>query len=194
MILRRGFWVLAAFVVGLALHNLVMALLYGAGLRGWGLTVVEAWKDALLAGALAWFAVREGEVAAVRHHPPYAREGLAEALEPGDPDGRDPLRPRVHRLEEVVGPVRAAEAGVGDADVDHARLGARREQLVEEPQLPLATPERHARGDLSQHGRSVPGGDMRLAPARACSPSTAARGRCRSARRRRERLRRPGAA
>jgi len=58
MTLRRGFWLLSVFVVGLALHNLVMALLYGAGLRGAGLTAVEAWKDALLAGALAWFAVR----------------------------------------------------------------------------------------------------------------------------------------
>jgi hypothetical protein len=39
-------------VVGLALHNLVMAELYDAGLRGGPLDVVSAWKDALLGGAL----------------------------------------------------------------------------------------------------------------------------------------------
>jgi hypothetical protein len=52
----RRYWLVPAFVVGLALHNLVMSLLYGAGLRGRGLTVVEAWKELLLGGALAWFA------------------------------------------------------------------------------------------------------------------------------------------
>jgi hypothetical protein len=52
----RRFWLVPAFVVGLALHNLAMSLLYGAGLRGRGLTVVEAWKELLLGGALAWFA------------------------------------------------------------------------------------------------------------------------------------------
>jgi hypothetical protein len=51
------FWIVPVFVVGLALHNLAMSLLYGAGLRGHALTAVEAWKEALLAGALAWFAV-----------------------------------------------------------------------------------------------------------------------------------------
>ncbi|HET7043595.1 MAG TPA: O-antigen ligase family protein [Gaiellaceae bacterium] len=54
----RRFWLLAVFVVGLAVHNLAMALLYGAGLRGSALTAVEAWKDVLLAGALCWYAVR----------------------------------------------------------------------------------------------------------------------------------------
>ena len=39
-------------IVGLALHNLVMAELWGAGLRGGGLDVVAAWKDVLLAVAL----------------------------------------------------------------------------------------------------------------------------------------------
>jgi hypothetical protein len=54
----RRFWLLAVFVVGLALHNVAMALLYRAGLRGGALTAVEAWKEALLGGALLWFAVR----------------------------------------------------------------------------------------------------------------------------------------
>jgi hypothetical protein len=44
--------VLVAFVVGLALHNLVMAELWDAGVRGGALDVVAAWKDVLLAGAL----------------------------------------------------------------------------------------------------------------------------------------------
>lgn len=43
---------LVVFVVGLALHNLVMAELWDAGVRGASLDVVAAWKDVLLAGAL----------------------------------------------------------------------------------------------------------------------------------------------
>lgn len=77
--MRRRHWVLVVFVVGLALHNLVMASLWRAGLRGAGLTVVEAWKEALLAGALAWFAV----VALRRRALPFrwgAVDGLALAF------------------------------------------------------------------------------------------------------------------
>ena len=44
---------LAVLIVGLALHNLVMAELWDAGLRGTSLDVVAAWKDVLLAAALA---------------------------------------------------------------------------------------------------------------------------------------------
>jgi hypothetical protein len=44
---------LAVFVVGLALHNVAMAELWQAGLRGSALDVVAAWKDVLLAAALA---------------------------------------------------------------------------------------------------------------------------------------------
>ena len=49
---------LLVLVVGLALHNLAMALLWDAGVRGTALDVVAAWKDVLLArrarrGALA---------------------------------------------------------------------------------------------------------------------------------------------
>ncbi len=50
--LRRPVWILHAFVVGLALHNFVMAELYAAGIRGNALDVVAAWKDALLAVGL----------------------------------------------------------------------------------------------------------------------------------------------
>ena len=43
---------LVVFVVGLALHNLVMAELWDIGVRGRSLDVVSAWKDVLLAAAL----------------------------------------------------------------------------------------------------------------------------------------------
>jgi hypothetical protein len=55
---RRPAVALYAFVVGLAAHNLVMALLYDAGVRGGPLTIVAAWKEALLAVALASVTVR----------------------------------------------------------------------------------------------------------------------------------------
>jgi hypothetical protein len=45
-------WALYAFIVALPFHNLVMALLWGAGVRGLALDVVSAWKEALLALAL----------------------------------------------------------------------------------------------------------------------------------------------
>jgi hypothetical protein len=44
---------LAVLIVGLAAHNLVMAELWDAGVRGAALDVVAAWKDVLLALALA---------------------------------------------------------------------------------------------------------------------------------------------
>ncbi len=50
---RRPLFALYAFVVGLAAHNLVMALLYGGGVRGNALEAIQAWKEALLAVALA---------------------------------------------------------------------------------------------------------------------------------------------
>ncbi len=44
---------LVALIVGLALHNLAMALLWDAGMRDTALDVAAAWKDALLLVALA---------------------------------------------------------------------------------------------------------------------------------------------
>lgn len=44
---------LHVLVAGLAAHNLVMAELYELGVRGGALSVVAAWKEALLAAALA---------------------------------------------------------------------------------------------------------------------------------------------
>jgi hypothetical protein len=50
--MRRPVWVLHVFVVGLALHNLVMAELWDAGVRGRVLDVVSSWKEVLLAVSL----------------------------------------------------------------------------------------------------------------------------------------------
>jgi O-Antigen ligase len=44
---------LYAFIVGLALHNAAMAALFGLGVDGAALTAIQAWKDILLAVALA---------------------------------------------------------------------------------------------------------------------------------------------
>ena len=49
---RQPVVALYLFIVGLALHNAVMAALYGAGVRGSTLTVIAAWKEILLAVAL----------------------------------------------------------------------------------------------------------------------------------------------
>jgi hypothetical protein len=49
---RRPFVALYLFLVGLALHNAVMAALYEAGVRGSTLTAITAWKEILLAVAL----------------------------------------------------------------------------------------------------------------------------------------------
>ena len=46
-------WALYAFIVALPLHNLAMSELWDAGVRGFALDVVSAWKEVLLAAALA---------------------------------------------------------------------------------------------------------------------------------------------
>ena len=48
-LLSRSRFALYVLIVGLAVHNLAMALLWRAGLHGGPLTVVSAWKDVLLA-------------------------------------------------------------------------------------------------------------------------------------------------
>jgi hypothetical protein len=72
---RRPVVCLYLFVVGLALHNAVMAALYGAGLRGGALTAVTAWKEILLVVALA----RVGLEARRERRLPF-RFGLVDAL------------------------------------------------------------------------------------------------------------------
>jgi len=49
---RRPVAALYLFLVGLALHNAVMAALYASGVRGSTLTAIAAWKEILLAVAL----------------------------------------------------------------------------------------------------------------------------------------------
>ena len=73
MTLRRPVWALYAFVVGLALHNFVMAMLWRAGVRGGALTVIAAWKDVLLVAALAL-------VVAERRALPFSRSFLPDVL------------------------------------------------------------------------------------------------------------------
>jgi hypothetical protein len=53
MNMKRPVWALHVLIVGLALHNVAVALLWRAGVRGTALTVVAAWKDVLLLVALA---------------------------------------------------------------------------------------------------------------------------------------------
>ena len=50
--MRRPVWALHVLVVGLALHNFAMAELWDAGVRGFWLDVVSAWKEAVLLVAL----------------------------------------------------------------------------------------------------------------------------------------------
>jgi O-Antigen ligase len=70
---RRPVWALHVLIVGLALHNLVMALLWRAGLRGGALTVVAAWKDMLLLAALVL-------VVAARRSLPFKASSAADWL------------------------------------------------------------------------------------------------------------------
>jgi hypothetical protein len=60
-------WALHVLIVGLALHNLVMSQLWRAGVRGTTLTVVSAWKDALLLVALALLVWARREVPRPSH-------------------------------------------------------------------------------------------------------------------------------
>ncbi len=57
---------LLVLVVGLALHNLVMALLYGAGVSGVALDVVASWKDVLLLVAIGAALAAAGSLPALR--------------------------------------------------------------------------------------------------------------------------------
>ena len=72
---RRPVLALYAFAVGLAFHNLAMALLYGAGVTGFPLDVIQAWKELLLAAALGRVAVD-----AVRARALPFRPGLVDLL------------------------------------------------------------------------------------------------------------------
>ena len=66
---RRPGVALPIFVVGLALHNAVMDALYGAGVRGHVLTVIQGWKDGLLVVALARVALDAARARALPFRP-----------------------------------------------------------------------------------------------------------------------------
>ncbi|MDX6409193.1 MAG: hypothetical protein QOE13_2264 [Gaiellaceae bacterium] len=71
LVWRWPAYALYAWIVGLAAHNALMATLYGAGVRGGALTALQAWKEILLAIALARVSVevvRSGRLA-FRVHP-----------------------------------------------------------------------------------------------------------------------------
>jgi hypothetical protein len=53
LVWRRPIAALYLWIVGLAVHNAVGAALYDAGVRGSSLTAIQAWKEILLAVALA---------------------------------------------------------------------------------------------------------------------------------------------
>src|SRR5205085_1090077 len=72
---RRPIAALYVFLVGLAAHNFVMSLLWGAGVRGNSLEAISAWKEALLAVAL----LRVGYDAWRTRRLPF-RPGLVDAL------------------------------------------------------------------------------------------------------------------
>ena len=63
-VLRRPAVALYLFVLGLPLHNIVMSLLYGGGVRGGALDAIQAWKEILLAAALR-LGRRDGRAPAV---------------------------------------------------------------------------------------------------------------------------------
>jgi hypothetical protein len=75
LVWRRPVAALYIWIVGLAVHNAVMAALYGAGIRGDALTAIQAWKEILLAVAFA----RVGLDAVRLRRLPF-RPGLVDAL------------------------------------------------------------------------------------------------------------------
>jgi hypothetical protein len=75
LVWRRPVAALYLWIVGLAIHNAVMAALYGAGIRGSALTAIQAWKEILLAVAFARVAF---DAARVRRLP--FRPGIVDAL------------------------------------------------------------------------------------------------------------------
>jgi hypothetical protein len=64
-VFRRPVVALYLFVLGLPLHNIVMSLLYGGGVRGGALDAIQAWKEIVLASTLlsvGWTAFRRGRL------------------------------------------------------------------------------------------------------------------------------------
>ena len=66
---RRPGIAVYAFVVGLALHNALLAGLFALGIRGDALTAIAAWKEILLATALCGVAFEAGRARALPFRP-----------------------------------------------------------------------------------------------------------------------------
>lgn len=97
---------LYAFVVGLAAHNIVMALLWGAGVRGASLELISAWKEILLATAATRVAID-----ALRARRLPLRPGLVDWLAVGF---------AVLVLVYAVVPQSALDGGAGKSAILHA--------------------------------------------------------------------------
>jgi hypothetical protein len=74
-VFRRPIVALYLFVLGLPLHNIVMSLLYGGGVRDGALDAIQAWKEILLAATLLSVGLR----AARERRLPF-RSGWIDAL------------------------------------------------------------------------------------------------------------------
>jgi hypothetical protein len=117
---RRPLVALYLFIVGLAAHNLVMALLWGAGVRGNSLEAIAAWKEALLAVAIARVATDAVRVRSLAFRPGLV-DGLAAAfgavvvlyalLPQGPLDGRAGADAVLHALRHDLVPVAAYFVG-----------------------------------------------------------------------------------
>jgi len=68
-VLRRPVVALYLFILGLPLHNIVMSLLYGGGVRGHALDAIQAWKEILLATAALAVAARAARAHALPFRP-----------------------------------------------------------------------------------------------------------------------------
>src|SRR3989440_4379242 len=79
LVWRRPVVALYLFLAGLALHNAAMAALYAAGVRGGTLTAITAWKEILLAVALARVGYEAWRVRQLPYRPRVV-DGLAVAF------------------------------------------------------------------------------------------------------------------
>lgn len=77
LVWRRPVLALYAFIVGLILNNTIFLLLWKAGGGGWQLTAAQAWKEALLAVALARVARDAARNRALAFRPRYADAAAA---------------------------------------------------------------------------------------------------------------------
>ena len=115
---RRPLLAVYAFVVGLAFHNAVFLGLWLAGAHGWQLTVLQAWKELLLAAALlSWRAVRERRLPFTPGPLDLALAGLAVValaylvLPNAALAGSAGAKARLYGLRELVLPVAAYAVG-----------------------------------------------------------------------------------